>query len=311
MAYIHFTDEQKERANAVDLADFLQRQGESLLRSGRELRLESDHSITVRGNQWYDHAAEEGGLAIDFVQYHYGLSFPEAVTLLLGGEQGVTYQPAQPKAAEPPKPFALPPAHTDMRRVFAYLMKQRGIDREIVSTFAHEKLLYESAEPSKDGNSVYHNAVFVGYDEHGVARHAHKRSLNSTGKSYRLNVEGSDPRFSFHRVGASDRLYAFEAPIDLLSYLTLYPEDWRQHSYISLCGTSAHALLWMLEQHPHLQTPVLCLDNDAAGQLATDRLISALQERGYSAQAELPQHKDWNDELVAEQKQPGMLLSFG
>ena len=54
--FVYFTEEQKQRANAVDLEDFLSRQGEKLLRSGREKRLASDHSITVRGNRWYDHA---------------------------------------------------------------------------------------------------------------------------------------------------------------------------------------------------------------------------------------------------------------
>lgn len=66
--YVYFTEEQKQRANQVDLEDFLSRQGEKLLRSGREKRLVSDHSITVRGNRWYDHATEKGGYAIDFVQ---------------------------------------------------------------------------------------------------------------------------------------------------------------------------------------------------------------------------------------------------
>lgn len=47
--FVYFTEEQKQRANAVDLEDFLSRQGEKLLRSGREKRLASDHSITVRG----------------------------------------------------------------------------------------------------------------------------------------------------------------------------------------------------------------------------------------------------------------------
>ena len=86
--YVYFTEEQKQRANAVDLEDFLARQGEKLLRSGREKRLANDHSITVRGNEWYDHAAEKGGCAIDFVQMYYGRSFPDAVTMLLNGEQG-------------------------------------------------------------------------------------------------------------------------------------------------------------------------------------------------------------------------------
>ena len=61
MPYIHFTDEQKLRANSVDLVEFLRRQGEKLIPSGRDKRLASDHSITVRGNEWYDHEAEEGG----------------------------------------------------------------------------------------------------------------------------------------------------------------------------------------------------------------------------------------------------------
>ena len=83
-----------------------------------------------------------------------------------------------------------------------------------------------------------------GIDEHGVARHAHKRGIYTQGKSYRGNVEGCDPRHSFHWTGTSDRLYVFEAPIDLLAFLTLYPEDWQQHSYVALCGTAGtrHAL---------------------------------------------------------------------
>ncbi len=181
-AYVHFTDEQKYRANTVDLADFLQRRGEKLLPSGRDKRLASDHSITVRGNEWYDHSAESGGYAIDFVRKFYGCSYPEAVTLLLGGEQGEIYRPASQKKQEPKKPFALPPTHTDMRRVYAYLVKTRHIGREVVSFFAKQKLLYESCEKSQDGTKEYHNAVFVGLDENGVARHAHKRGIYPWGR---------------------------------------------------------------------------------------------------------------------------------
>jgi hypothetical protein len=84
----------------------------------------------------------------------------------------------------------------------------------IVSNFAQAGLLYEDAE--------YHNAVFIGKDDHGASRHAHKRSVNSEGKVFRMNVEGSDPRYSFHWTGVSDRLYVFEAPIDLMSFISLY-----------------------------------------------------------------------------------------
>lgn len=74
--YIHFTEEQKLRAGAVDLEEFLRQRGEKLIVSGREKRLTSDHSITVRGNEWYDHAAEKGGGPVSFVQTFYDLSYP-------------------------------------------------------------------------------------------------------------------------------------------------------------------------------------------------------------------------------------------
>ena len=110
MPYIHFTEEQKLRANSVDLVEFLRRQGEKLIPSGRDKRLASDHSITVRGNEWYDHAAERGGHAISFVQNFYGLTYPEAVTRLLNGEQGEVYVPAEKKEKGPPTlPCRRPP----------------------------------------------------------------------------------------------------------------------------------------------------------------------------------------------------------
>ena len=56
-----------------------------------------------------------------------------------------------------------------------YLIKHRGIARDVVAHFAKAGLLYEDAE--------YHNAVFVGTDTDGVPHHAHKRSANSYGRA--------------------------------------------------------------------------------------------------------------------------------
>lgn len=292
MSYIHFTEEQKLRASSVDLVEFLRRQGEKLIRSGPEYRMASDHSVTVRGNEWYDHASKEGGGPISFAQNYFGLSYPEAVTRLLGGEQGRVYEPAPPKKEEPKKEFIQPPAGREMRRLYAYLLKKRLIDREVLNTFVRAGLVYEDEK--------YHNAVFIGKDEHGVVRHAHKRSTNDTGKTFRINVEGSDPRYSFHWNGTSDRIYVFEAPIDLLSFLTLYPKSWQQHSYVALCGVGEQAILWMLEQNPEIRRPILCLDHDAAGIEATGRLKDILAERGYAETAVLQSiHKDWNEDVKA------------
>ncbi len=292
MDYVYFTDEQKQRANSVDLVDFLERQGEKLVRSGHEWRWKRYDSVTIRGNEWFRHSRKEGGHAIDFVQEFYDMSFPEAVQWLLGGEGGVEWNQTDKSAPAPKKEFVLPEQNPYMHRVFAYLLKQRFIDREVLSRFAHEKLIYEDKQ--------YHNAVFVGLDENGIARHAHKRGTYTQGEPYKGNVEGSDPRYSFHWTGKSDRLYVFEAPVDLLSFLTLHPRNWMNHSYVTLDGVSEHALLRQLELHPNLQKVILCLDHDEAGIEADGRLLDILAGKGYTDTAILQSTwKDWNEDLKA------------
>lgn len=299
--YVHFTEEQKQRANAVDLEDFLTRQGEKLLRSGREKRIASDHSITVRGNRWYDHATAKGGCAIDFVRTFYQQSFPDAVTMLLGGEQGQGYLESKPKEVEPPKPFDLPQRYMNSHRMFAYLTKTRCLAPSIVSSFIKEKMIYEDA--------TYHNAVFVGYDENGIPRHAHRRGTYTKGKAFKGNVESSDPKYSFRWIGQSDTVYVFEAPIDLLSFLSIYQRDWEQHSYVALCGVGEHALMQTLTDAPNIKRVVLCLDNDQAGIQAQERIKKHLEERGYTNVFSLFSHqKDWNEDLQQMNKPPPEII---
>ena len=300
--YIPFTTEQKERAASVDLEEFLRRRGEKLITSGRDKRLASDHSITIRGCEWFDHATEQGGRAISFVKQFYGLSYPDAMSLLLGDDLGGNYPAAKEKESDPAKLFVLPPQSESMRRVYAYLLQKRCIDREILNAFVRKKLIYESCERSRGRTKEYHNAVFVGFDEHGVPRHGHKRGLYTMGQGYRGNIEGSDPKRSFHYLGGDDTLYVFEAPIDLLSYISLFTEGWQEHNYVACCGTSSIPMLEMLRQLPQLRQVYLCLDNDAAGHAASERMAKLLEERGISAERLVPQQKDWNDDLKAEWK---------
>ena len=153
MPYIPFTDEEKQLANSVDLAEYLRVRGEKLERAGREYKLiYSDDSgkhdsITIRGSTWFDHKNQTGGGAIKFMQYHYGMDFPTAVQELLG--QRVTSLSSVPlkstKQSEKQKDFRLPEANDNMHRVFAYLIKQRFIVPEIISFFAKNHTLYEDA----------------------------------------------------------------------------------------------------------------------------------------------------------------------
>ena len=300
MPYIPFTDEQKILANSVDLEEFLRMRGEKLERVGREHKLiyydsSGKHdSITLRGSTWFDHKNQVGGGAIKFMQEFYGMDFQTAVQELLG--QRVTplsHSPPKVSAKEEKKEFRLPEANTNMHRVYAYLIKQRFIDPNIISHFAKQHTLYEDKE--------HHNAVFVGIDENGVPRQASKRSTNSYGNSFRITCQGSDTRYSFAHFGESKRLYVFEAPIDMMSFLTLYPKEWQKHSYIDMNGVYENAVLTALKNHSNLSEVILCVDNDEGGIEAVDRLKDILTENGYTDVKRLaPKFKDWNEVLKAK-----------
>ena len=300
MPYIPFTEEQKVMANFVDLEQFLRMRGEKLERVGREHKLiyydgSGRHdSITLRGSTWFDHKNQVGGGAIKFMQEFYDMDFQTAVQELLG--QRVTplsHSPPKAIAKEEKKEFRLPQANTNMHRVYAYLIKQRFIAPEVITHFAKQHTLYEDKE--------HHNAVFVGIDENGVPRQASKRSTNSYGNSFRITCQGSDTRYSFAHFGESKRLYVFEAPIDMMSFLTLYPKDWQKHSCIAMNGVYENAVLAALKNHSNLSEVILCVDNDEGGIEAVGRLKDILSENGYTDVKRLaPKFKDWNEVLKAK-----------
>ena len=300
MPYIPFTDEQKQLANSVDLAEYLRVRGEKLERAGIEHKLiyydsSGKHdSITIRGSKWFDHKNQTGGGAIKFMQEFYGMDFQTAVQELLG--QTVTplsHSPPKAIAKEEKKEFRLPEANTNMHRVYAYLIKQRFISPDIISHFAKQHTLSEDKE--------HHNAVFVGLDENGVPRQASKRSTNSFGKTFRITCEGSDTRYSFSHFGKSEKLFVFEAPIDMMSFLTLYPQEWQKNSYIAMNGVYENAVLTALKNHSNLSEVILCVDNDEGGIEAVDRLRDILRENGYeNVRRFAPKFKDWNEDLKAK-----------
>ena len=165
-------------ASKVDLVSFLQLRGEKLERVGKEYKLiyadstGKHDSITVCGNRWYDHKNQIGGGPVKFLREHYGMSYQEAMLELLGGERATALEIVSPKN-EPQnickKEFKLPDANDDMRRVFAYLTKQRFIAPDVISFFAHQHKIYEDKD--------HHNAVFVGTDENGVPKFGYKIQL--------------------------------------------------------------------------------------------------------------------------------------
>ena len=282
---VYFSDEDRRKARTTDIAEFLRQNGECVRRCGSEyVWLDGSQKVTVRNNVWFSHYEQKGGDAIDFVRKYFDKNYYEAVRMLLGDNFAVRKEREE-------KPFILPKPNDSMNRMYAYLLMTRGIDRQVLDTFVRNKLIYESAD--------YHNAVFIGYDKDGTPRHAHKRGTVKN-NAFKGNVSGSQPQYSFHWNGNSRHIFLFEAPIDLLSFISLHKENWQRHTYASACSVSDRVLFQCLKDNPKLNNVYLCLDNDEAGQTADRRIQEKLSEMNISSKILVPNLKDWNEDLLCE-----------
>ena len=277
-----YTQAQIDKANAVDLEKFLRAQGETLVRSGKEYRWKAHDSLTVCGNKWFRHSQSKGGFPVDFVMEFYGKSFPEAVQMLTG-EPGEV----QPEADPAPSPaFRLPLRNVTNANILNYLTQERKLSPSLVNFFIAAGDIYEDA--------AHHNVVFVGRDADGHPRYASSRGIR---EKFRQDVAGAEKAFGFAHRGTDKQLLVFEAPIDLLSFIELFPKNWQQHNYLSLGGVSGKALQQFLSERPDVERVFLCLDADKAGEDACKRLAALLPDT-VSVTRIQPCMKDWNDVLV-------------
>ena len=277
-----YTQAQIDRANAANLEDFLRAQGETLVRSGKEYRWKAHDSLTVCGNKWFRHSQSKGGFPVDFVMEFYGKSFPEAVQMLTG-EPGKV----QPEADPAPSPaFRLPLRNVTNANILNYLTQERKLSPSLVNFFIAAGDIYE--------DSSHHNVVFVGRDADGHPRYASSRGIQ---EKFRQDAAGAEKAFGFAHRGTDKQLLVFEAPIDLLSFIELFPKNWQQHNYLSLGGVSGKALRQFLSERPDVERVFLCLDADKAGEDACKRLAALLPDT-VSVTRIQPCMKDWNDVLV-------------
>lgn len=285
MKYINFTTEEKERARHTDIAELLRSQGEVLKRSGSEYQWKTgSDKVTVRGNVWFNQYQQQGGDTIDFVMKYFNLNYVDTVKFLLERNGAIiTHNDIQRKA------FALPKANQTLTKVLSYLIFERGIDKDVLNEFIQAKMIYESAD--------YHNAVFVGYDTNEIPKHAHKRGTSLI-SSYKGNVAGSVPEYSFHWFGNSDKLFLFEAPIDMLSFISMNKENWKNNSYAASCSVSDRVLFQCLKDNPNIKSVYLCFDNDEAGQTANHRISHKLNDMNIQNKILIPDNKDWNEEIL-------------
>ena len=230
-------------------------------------------SLKISNGMWYWFSQGIGGRsALDYLIKVRGMSFPDAVGLLLECIEGATpgavsqaghgtrmtsgavsqaghgarLQPESLVSSEPGdglSPASLSQLEKDRERRLVLPEAQEGYPARVVRYLvgrgiARSVIDYCIEHRLLYESKEYHNAVFVGYDAGGVARYA---ALRGTVGGFKGEVSGSDKHFSFSICTQPSpvTVHVFESAIDLLSYATLElraKRDWRRDALLSLAG---------------------------------------------------------------------------
>ncbi len=293
-----FTADEMDIARQTDLPDLLTRLGYQVKSKGSyHTPADMPHIMIKRRTAYYDNYEKAWGDAITFLKAHHGMSFKEAMTYLLehnghSRDQPLPAKPSAPRAPLPakeetqPTSFILPEAHTDCRRVFAYLLK-RGISRDVIADFVRLGVLYECAN--------HHNAVFLGVNADGEFVNAFKRgTYDHNGNGFKGDVPGGDKNNAFRLPvdPAKSTVWCFESPIDLMAHISLLGGP--KTNAVALCCLHDGTLEQYLNDYPNIKSINFRLDNDKWGREATERLCAKYAGRGYIVDyCYPPQGKDW------------------
>jgi hypothetical protein len=273
--------QETEAAKSTDIIQLMQNMGYTVKRTGTSYKCKEVDGLVLfpNTNSYFNYYQNKGGSTIDMVMDVMGCSMSEAISYILAyKDYDISYE--RQKNVNPEvhnrnksnsKELTLPESNDNYRRAFAYLAKSRCIDSALIQELMHKKRIYES----KDN----HNVVFLATDKNGSIKHGFIRGT-LTGVQYRGDTAGSNKDYGFNIKGSNDTLTVMEAPIDLLSYKTLFPTS-RNH-LLATGMLAINPIYKYIEEHPEIKTISFLFDNDEPGLNACKQFGAELESRGYT-----------------------------
>lgn len=293
-------EEIKRNVSIVDIAGQI---GLTPIEIGAWYTLAEHDSVRIdpQKNLFIRNSTGESGSVIDFIMTFTGCDFRRALKIAEDNNIHAVSSASLDKATEDPINYSysshelsLPPKDITMKNVFAYLIKQRCIDKEIVQLMVDKKMLYQDE---------HKNCVFVSMDEKSKPMFANRRGTN-TYKRFMQDISGSNYDFSFFidNKNKGKTLVVTESVIDALSVMSLYKrkgKDYKEYDYLAISGVSKfeRPITYHTNRNEYRKM-LLCLDNDDAGNRAAEDIKRIFQNESIVIQSIPPKFgKDYNELL--------------
>lgn len=287
-----------DQIKRISIVDYAEEIGFHPYKIGHYYSLKEHDSVRIDPdkNIFVQNSTGAGGSVIDFAMTFQGMDLKRAIRTLGGKTAAGSVQerkdPDPEKRKEKIGDLKLPEKDSNMKNIFAYLIKTRGIDQSIVQEMVQRKALYQD---------IHKNCVFVSRDDSGKPVFACIRGTN-TYKKFVADAFGCDYSYGLFLPNGGDRLIVTESAIDAMSVMNLLEiggTDHKAYDYLALSGCGKTEVI---ETHLHnhdYRIVDLCLDSDEAGRRAAKALSVRIKEISKAAvYTELPgNEKDYNDVL--------------
>jgi len=323
----YVSEEQKNNANSVNIVEYLLSIGEPLKSDGHLFFRHEDHDslvINAKKNYFSWNSRNISGNAVTYLMHVHDLSFQQAVQKI--NEDMKTYDIANYNLSHQTYPHTFNYKVNEVpttEHIVHYLVEDRHIDPVLVQSCIKADLIKEDS---------FKNVVFkwkekgelIGASLQGTREIPIEKRL-SPDRAYFKKVlpttqDATHSGFSITK-GYPEKLYFFESPIDLLSYVSLNKSTLTNCRLQSMEGLKHETILRTVNKTEKdlnkigrkLESIMLCVDNDEAGkkfvtQLQTNE-IQRTDGRVLSVKSDMPtcpngQNKwDWNNVLKEKTKQ--------
>jgi hypothetical protein len=309
-----FSEEQLTNARNTNILDYLLSHGEQFQKQGHYFR-HDDHSSWVYDDRkkvmYFNKDTVEYGTSscISVAEKVYGFSFVEAVSDILGSEAEILQEQDFTKFENEKLDY-----QNDVKEVehigdiYRYLVGEREIDPLIFDLFRSNGLIAQDTRKNIIFKNIDRSTLnihdVVGYSLRGTTFIPPERRMIPDRAYYLYEDPGNDKTAPFFALLTGKlptaELKVFEAPIEVMSYLSLYKEDILKPGlktntdFVSMNGLKND----VVEQHFRrivqaneklnlgaqrvIPAITLCVNNDEGGIEFVDRLKKYLLEKGYS-----------------------------
>lgn len=289
MSYINFND--------IQLTEVCNRLGLPIIKHGYggNYKVKNYGGLIIKDSYFYQHSTGEKGGVIKFVMLTEGCSYQAAIELIKelfkdDVSQNSTVLSTQYSVYEKEEKnnIFISPTWNNDHKIIDYL-ESRRISRNLINQ--------EIKANRIKGVSIkgHLNVAFLCYDltDLSLIKGAIVRGIEGPFKGILINSDGDYGYCLAPNQQSVKSIYIFEAPIDLLSYLTMYQQD-PNIVYTAMGGVKPRVVEKLIERF-NPSSITCCTDNDIAG----DKFYNDLKHlyTNLRIRRQTSKSKDWNEDL--------------